>query len=194
MKIRLLGFALLCSAAFGVCADAEHERIAGERATVNAKLLEQERECATRFIVAACIVDARTDHREALKKLRQQELQLDEGRRRAAAEARGKTLADKALAQQTRASDAAPDAPRVRVRRAATHVDRAEPDAAPQLPAAKASAANHGEVEQRNQEKFEARRNEVQAHREATERRNAQRAASGPVAAPLAPGVASAPH
>ncbi|MES2101239.1 MAG: hypothetical protein V4569_15530 [Pseudomonadota bacterium] len=194
MKIRLLGFALLCSAAFGVRADAERERIAGERAAVNAKLLEQERECATRFIVAACVADARTDHREALKKLRQQELQLDEARRRAVAEARRKTLADKAQAQQARASDPAPDAPRVRVRRAAAHVDRTDSGAVPPLPGAKASAANRGEVEQRNQEKFEARRREAQAHREVVERRNAQRAASGTVAAPLPPAGASAPR
>lgn len=194
MKIRLLGLALLCGAAFGVRADAEHERIAGERASVNAKLIEQERECAGRFIVAACVADARTNHREALKKLRQQELQLDEGRRRAVAEARRKTLADKAQAQQARASDPAPDAPRVRVRRATAHVDRTHSDAATQLPGAKASGASRGEVEQRNQEKFEARRREVQAHREVVERRNAQRAASGTVAAPLPLIGASAPR
>ncbi len=194
MKIRLLGFALLCGAAFGVRADAERERIAGERVIVNAKLLEQERECSTRFIVAACVERARTDHREVLKKLRQQELQLDEGRRRAVAEARRKTIADKAQAQQARASDPAPDAPRVRVRRAAAAVDRVDPDAAPQLPGDKGSGASRGEVAQRNQEKFEARRRELQAHREAVERHNAQRVASGKVAAPLPPAGASAPR
>jgi len=48
--------------------------------------------------------------------------------------------------------------------------------------------------EQRNLAKFEARVRAAQAHREAVERRNAQRAAQGKVVAPLpVPSGASAP-
>jgi len=198
MKLRLFGFALLCGASTAALADPEHDRIAGERAAANAKLAEQERECATRFIVATCTEDARTEHREALKKLRQQELQLDDGGRRAAAEARRKAIAEKAQTQQARASDAVTDAPRVRVRRvapaasaAANHPDQ---ELASHPPSASAPGASRGAVERRNQEKFEARQSEARAHREAVQRRHAERAAKGKVAAPLPPGAGSAPR
>lgn len=190
MKIRVLGFALLCGAACSVHADADHDRIAGERAAVDAKLAEQERDCATRFVVATCVEEARTEHRQALKHLRQQELARDEGRRHAIAEARRQAIADKAQAQQARASDPVHDAPRVRVRRApapAERAERAEDGPATPSPAAAASSAGRGEIGQGDQEKFEARRRNAQAHRDAVERRNAQRAATGKVAAPLSP-------
>ncbi|MEP7100875.1 MAG: hypothetical protein ABI781_10215 [Burkholderiales bacterium] len=184
MKLRLLGFALLCGASAGALADAEHDRLASERAAANAKLAEQRRECETRFIVAPCLEDARNDNRATLAQLRQQELKLDEGRRRAVAEARRKAIADKAEAQQGRASDPAPDAPRVRVRR--------EPPAAPvaraiEAPAAHApsSVTDQSSLEQRNQARFDAHAREAQAHRAAVARRNAQREAQGKAATPL---------
>ncbi|HZT56214.1 MAG TPA: hypothetical protein VFA35_08315 [Burkholderiaceae bacterium] len=205
MTRRLLGFALLCGISFGAVADREHDRIASDRVAADAKLAAQEHACATRFVVASCVEDARTAHREALNKLRQQELQLDEGRRRAAAEARRNAIAEKAQAQQARASEATNDAPRVRVRRApaaaSAAVDRPDAGAAPHRPSASANAngkatagADRSAVEQRHRESFEARQREAQAHRDAVLRRNAERAAKGKVAAPLPPGGASAPH
>jgi colicin import membrane protein len=195
MMLRLLTLALLCGVSLGAQADAEHERIAAERAAANAKLAEQQRECATRFLVAPCMDDARTENRATLARLRQRELQLDEARRRAVAEARRKAIAEKAEAQQARASDAAPEPPRVRVRRAPQPAGRASESVAPRLPGGAEPGADRASIERRNQEKFEARQREAQAHREAVERRNAQRAAKGKVAAPLpVPEGASAPR
>lgn len=199
MNLRLLGFALLCGVSLGARADAEHERIAAERAAANTKLAEQQRECATRFLVAPCLEDARTENRATLARLRQRELQLDEAKRRATAEARRKAIAEKAEAQQARASDAAPEPPRVRVRRAPQAAPlpagRASDSVAPRLPGGAEPGADRAALEQRNQQKFEARQRETRAHREAVERRNAQRAAKGKVAAPLpVPEGASAPR
>jgi colicin import membrane protein len=196
MRLRLFTLALLCGVSLWARADAENERIAAERAAANARLAEQQRECATRFIVASCVEDARTEHRATLARLRQRELQLDEAKRRATAEARRKAIAERAEAQQSRASDAAPEPPRARVRRA--------PQPAP-VPASRAperltplpgggTGADRATVERRNEQKFEAMQREAQAHRQAVERRNAQRAAKGKTAAPLSVPGASAPR
>ena len=172
-------------------ADAEGDRIRAERSAANARLVDQQRECETRFIVATCIEDARTENRMTLARLRQQELQLDEGRRRAAAEARRTAIAEKAQAQQTRASEAEAQPPRVRVRRdpqaAPESAGRASDAEAPRAPAPPATPPGRAATERRSEQAFDARAREVRAHRQAVERRNAQRAAQGKVAAPLPP-------
>jgi len=184
MTLRFLGFALLCCALTGgALADAEHDRIASGRSAANAKFAAQQRECETRFIVAPCLEDAREENRAALAQLRQQELKLDESQRRAAAEARRKAIVERLEAQQGRASDAAPDAPHVRVRREppAPVASSAHVSEGPGLP----DPAARAELEQQNQARFKARAREAQAHRDAVARRNAQRAAQGKSAAPL---------
>lgn len=197
MRLRSVGFALLCAAASTAHADVEHDRIASERATANARFAAQERECATRFIVAPCLEDARNENRAMLAQLRQQELKLDEGRRRAAADARRKAIAEKSEAQQSRASDVAPDAPGVRLRRAPAAAPRGGGVDAPaqQAPATGTARAERTSAEKRNQARFDARARSAQAHRESVARRNAQRAAHGKLAAPLpVPLGASAPR
>jgi hypothetical protein len=91
------------AAASGPDSDA---RIAAERAAVNARYAEQERECRTRFIVASCIDDAKRARRQDLDMLRARQIVVDETRRRERAEARRTELADKA------AEDAKRDAER----------------------------------------------------------------------------------
>ena len=196
MKLGLVTFALLCGASGGALADPERDRIGTNRATANAKLAEQQRECATRFIVAACLDDARTEHRDAFKRLRQLELQLDEAKRRAAAEGRRNAIAEKAHPAQARASDALPDAPKVQMRLERLAVSepatRLDDSPTPSAPRAAASDASRSAVEQREQRQFEARRREARAHRDAVAQRNALRAARAKIAAPLP--VPSAPR
>jgi hypothetical protein len=61
-------------------------------------------------------------------------------------------------------------------------------------PASSANEASKRADEQRNQAAFDARARAAQAHRAEVEKRNASRAASGKVAAPLPPApTASAP-
>jgi hypothetical protein len=197
MKPQLLCLALACAASAGAWADAEQDRIAAERAAAIAKLAAQERECETRFVVAACVEDARTEQRATLARLRQQQLQIDEARRRETAAARRKAVAERVEAQQARASEAPPEEPRVRVRRAPepNPVTRPPEAALPRPIAGGASGADRAALEQRNEARFDARARAAQAHRDEVERRNAQREAQGKVAAPLpAASGASAAH
>jgi len=187
MKPQLLCLALACAASAGAWADAEHDRIAAERAAATARFAAQERECETRFVVAACLEDARTEQRATLARLRQQQLQIDEARRRETAAARRKAITERAEAQQARASEAPPEEPRVRVRRAPepNPVTRPPEAALPRPIAGGASGADRAALEQRNEASFDARARAAQAHRDEVERRNAERAAQGKVAAPL---------
>lgn len=187
--MKLVCVLLVCSASTAAWADAEHDRIRNERSAANARLATQERECETRFIVAPCLDGARTENRATLSLLRQQELQLDEGQRRAIAEARRKAIAEKAEAQQARASESEAQPPRVRMRRDPQAVPTPswrEPDAdATRAASAAATGAGRASNEQLSGKKFDARARAVGDHRESVERRNAQRAARGKVAAPL---------
>lgn len=192
MKPHLLCLALLCGCVDAACADAEHDRIAAERAAADDRLAAQERECATRFVVAACVEEARTAHRATLTRLRQRQLQIDEARRREAAAARRKAIAERVDAQQAHASEV----PSVRVRRHAppepAAATRAPPAALPRPIAGGASGADRATLERRNEAEFAARMRAAQAHRDEVARRNAQREAQGKVAAPLPPSGASA--
>ena len=189
MKLRFVGLAVLLGLSFDGLADPAHDRIATERAAANARLAEQERECETRFIVAPCLDSARQVQRAAATRLRRQELQLDDAKRREAAAERRKAIAEKTEARQVRAGDAKPESPRVRMRDGSQASPSPAPQAAevatPLRPAGGVSHADRALTEQRNREKFDARMREEQARREAAERRNAQRAAQGKLAPPL---------
>ena len=189
---------MLCLAlpAWRAHADPEGDRIAAERAAANAKFTEQERACRQRFVAAPCLDAARKQQHATLARLRQQGLARDEARRTEAATARRRELSEKAAAQQARASEAAA-APRAH----RAH-EPSKPNAAlgTRTPDAEAKPRASGTDEERrarethNEQEFEARARAAQAHREAVERRNAQRAAQGKVAAPLpVPDAASAP-
>jgi colicin import membrane protein len=195
MKVRLVGLALLGGVSCGAVAETEHDRIVAERTAVNAAFAERERECATRFIVAPCVDEARTDQRAALSKLRQRELQLDETTRRAAAESRRKAIAEKAEkaekaeAQPARPSDESPEVAGERFRRSPepTEPTPARPwnDALPGRSGARSPATARAAIERRNEAQFAAHRREAEAHRDEVARRNAERAAKGKTAAPL---------
>lgn len=60
----------------------ERQRIASERAQVQAAFAQRERECHERFMVSDCLEKARRDRREALERLRYQDVILDEAQRR----------------------------------------------------------------------------------------------------------------
>jgi hypothetical protein len=200
MKLRCLFLASMCVIGAGVRADTEHDRIADERSAANAKLIERERECATRFIVADCLESARRDNRATLSRLRHQELQLDDARRQAIAEARRKATAEKAEATQARANDAAADTPGVRLRRdppvkapEAAPTSNADPKRRMARP--QPSASEKQRLEQRSGAEYEARIRAANAHRATAEKRSAERAAKGKVVAPLPmPSAASTPR
>jgi len=167
----------LCSGA--AHAESERERLATERAAANARLAEQERACAEKFVVTACSDAARKEHRATLARLRRAEMVLDDAARREAAMRRREAIRDRSAAQAARASEAAPE-PRRSGPRAAPLPNPPASSRATERPAAPNSAA-----EQRNKAAFDERVRAAQAHREAVERRNAAREATGKIQAPL---------
>jgi hypothetical protein len=180
-------------AAMPLRAEPERERIAAERAAANAQFVEQERECAQRFVVTSCVEAARREQRTTLTRLHRAELALDEAARREAATRRRQSVDDKAVVKDARASEPAGSNRRGAPRAAPTP----NPPATAQRHGGGASSPSIDErraVEQRSQAEFDARASAAQQHREAVERRNAERAAAGKVAAPLpVPSGASAP-
>ncbi len=178
----------------------ERERIARERADVQAALTKQEAACQERFVVTPCIEAARRAEREALARLRRQEVLLDEQARKQRASERAQAIRNNISADEARrreeSAGATASAP-VRVERAELaetpgHVERARRE----LPVSErpVDPATRRAVEQEHIERYEADRRAAQAHREAVEQRNAKRLASGKVAAPLpVPPGASAP-
>ena len=161
-------------------AGSDRERIASERAAATARLAEQERVCRTQFVVTACVDAAQREFRVTQARLRREELALDEAARRAAA------------AQASQPADAGPAVPREGARRMPSPNAPAAP--APIRSRRASSAEDQRAEELRNEAALEARVRAAQAHRAAVERRNAERAARGKVAAPLPmPSAASAP-
>ena len=201
MSVRHFCAALLCVTSAGAPAadsESERDRIATERAAAAMKLNQQEQACQGQFVVTSCVDAARREQRATLAHLQRQQVLLDEAKRNEAAAARRQAIRDKADAQQTRASDAAPALQRESARQA--------PQPNPPGPKRSGDAGRAGRpgnsgpnadqraTEQRNEAKFEARVREVQSHREAVERRNAERAAQGKKSTPLpVPAGASAP-
>lgn len=191
---RALGLALLAAACTAPVAaapnDAEHRRIAAERAAANALFAERERECNRRFVVTGCVNDARTEQRATLARLHRETLVLDESQRRAAAELRRKEIADKAA--DTARENAAPAS--AVAREPARHAPVPNPvkarvpagsDAAPS--STRAVEANRRAEEARHRAAFDAKASAASAHRATIERRNTERAAEGKSAKPLPP-------
>jgi len=173
-------------------AGSDRERIASERAAATARLAEQERVCRTQFVVTACVDAAQREFRVTQARLRREELALDEAARRAAAARRKQEIAERAAAQASQPADAGPAVPREGARRMPSPNAPAAP--APIRSRRASSAEDQRAEELRNEAALEARVRAAQAHRAAVERRNAERAARGKVAAPLPmPSAASAP-
>jgi hypothetical protein len=172
-------------------AGAERARIARERADAQAALTKQEAACQERFVVTPCLEAARRAEREALARLRRQEVLLDEQVRKQRAAERAQAIRNSISADEARRRDesaAGTASSPVRVERAelAETPSRTE-RARRELPVAErpTDAAVRRAAEQEHIERYEADRRAAQAHREAVEQRNAKRAASGKAAAPL---------
>ena len=189
--------------------EGERQRIAVERQQADADFSRREQACRTRFAVAACLEEARKQHRDVNARLRLQLSMLDESqRKRRAAERidtiRAKVSAEEAMRREVdlhhrdrlQARPAAAAAASGAASAAATPKPVRLPTPSPKVraetPAADLRAAT--EARKRSAES-RSRREAAQAHREAVERRNALRAASGKVAAaplPLPPAASAA--
>jgi colicin import membrane protein len=182
------------SASSAPSAPTEREQLRRERAAVEARYKDAEIACSKRFVVSSCVNEVQAQRREALGALRQREIALDEAKRRAEAEQSAQRLDAKRAASMSkpepvphavpaanasapRSASGSASAPTDRAKRRAKTTDEA---------AAAAAAATRVAAQQR-------RASEAAAHREAVDRRNAERAARGKKSTPLpVPPAASA--
>lgn len=175
LPLAVLALSAVCGAAPAADAQAERERIRVERAQAEQRYAEAERDCNTRFVVTSCVEAARAQRRDALGRLRNEELVLDRAERRQRAAERAAAIRDKqAHDDAPRAAPRAPLPPpaasappsRLHLRPHGAKASRTEQRLSP-------------EAEARNRAAYEARLREAQEHREAVERRNAERQAKG---------------
>lgn len=178
--------------------EGERRRIALERQQSDAEFSRADAACRARFVVAACLEEARQRHRDSRERLRRQLNMLDEAqRKRRAAERmdaiRAKVSAEEAdrreVESQNRRQAAEPPAASAPSDPRARAVDLAKP--------VKPAPTRHPHSDPRNTKRpaatdaqrvseYQARQRAAQAHRDEVERRNAARAASGKKpAAPL---------
>ena len=187
--LALLAAVVLLSAqaAEPVAGDAaERERLARDRAAVEAAHAQRLRDCQGRFAVTPCIEEARAARRESLAGLRRQQALLDEAQRKQRAAARMAAIREKVGAEESRRSEPARAAPaqKAPMRVVAPRAGKAAPAPAP----ASAASGVREASEARQRARFEERQHEAQAHREEAQRRAAERAKSGkPPSAPLPP-------
>lgn len=184
VAVATLGAAFPSRGATGDSDKAQRERLSAERRQVERDFAEQERECAQRFLVTACVDTAKTQRRDALKRLSTREAALDDAERTRRAAARQQRI-DAKQARQARDREERASAPLIPFEpasaairtptRAATHTP---------APARPLDTAQRRADEQRSRTEYENRQSQVKARQEAA----AQRAASRkPPAAPLPP-------
>ena len=178
--------------------EGERQRIALERQQSDAEFSRADAACRPRFVVAACLEEARQRHRDAHERLRLQLTMLDEAqRKRRAAERidaiRAKVSAEEASRRevelQARSHSAAQPAASAASSSRAHAVDAARPVKTPPAPRPRSeprSAKRPAAADAQRVSDYQARQQAAQAHRADVERRNAARAASGKKpAAPL---------
>jgi len=189
----------------------ERASIAGERAEVEKRYVERERECRDRFVVTSCIDDAKRERRKSLDALRARELKLDEETRRARTEARRAELAAKAAEDARRDQDrarAASAPPRsgkpFEARPAASAAARSEHEprdrplsGAERLgihPTERGSEAERREREAASRASYEEKQRQAAEHRREVEEKNAKRLREHPASPSLPTPGASAPR
>lgn len=188
--------------------EGERRRIALERQQSDAEFSRADAACRPRFVVAACLEEARQRHRDAHERLRLQLTMLDEAqRKRRAAERidaiRAKVSAEEASRRevelQARSHSAAQPAASAASSPRAHAVDAARPVKTPPAPSPRSeprSAKRPAVADAQRVSEYQARQQAAQAHRADVERRNAARAASGKKPAaplPIPPAMPVAP-
>jgi hypothetical protein len=199
--VRALALFVLAAAALvlhepATAETTERDRLAAERQSLNDSSAAQEQACRQRFLVNDCVAEVRARRREALRPLRERELQIDDAERRQRAQERESSREarrirpvplPRAASQPAAAASALPSA-----LSAASAAPSAASGARPGLP-----ARNGGEVQSRAAEAAghvraaELRAQEASAAQARVARRIAQRNASGKKSTPLPTSAAS---
>jgi colicin import membrane protein len=168
-------------------AAAQRARIEHERAAIEAQYEARQQQCASRFVVTACVDRAKAERRQALAPLERSLSALDEAQRRRRAAERLQRIEQKSQSQAT--GENRPLAPEKK-RKPAPGMTRLEvpaPGAGPApAPKRRLEAPKPGAVEA-----YERRQREAAEHRDAVQRRNLERESQRRPAAPLGPPTTS---
>ncbi len=185
----------------------QRERIARERAAVEATTTQRVRECQERFAITACVEDARRTRRNDLAELRRQTNALDEAQRKERAERRRQTIRDHQAQDEAQAQALAQKPAREprtlpAQRSTATPVETTKtprgnsprpPHLRPEAPVGSPARSSARAEEAKNRAGFEERQRAAQAHRDEVTRRNEELAARRKPAATLQLPAASSP-
>lgn len=184
------GTAALAADAANLTANRERQRVLDDRRRVEADYAAQVARCEARFVVTACIEQAKAGRRQALDRLTQQQAVIDDALRKQRKSERLERLQEKQhVAAQRRDAPIVP--PRVLRRGLPGSSAGAVPQASSVAPAPSAAQAEHtkapmtAEQRRRNEAAYQQRQEEALAHRQAVEQRNARRAATRTPAASL---------
>jgi hypothetical protein len=169
----------------------ERAWLAAQREAIAARFAAEEQECHERFAVTRCLNDSRVRRREALAPLRQRELEIGDAERRARAEERKASLADKA-ARTAKLREVEPPAAEVRLRtspppRAASAVPQKAPQAAGPAALRSPDAAARAKEAADRVQALQQRTLAAEAAQQRVSKRLADRAASGKAVQPLPP-------
>lgn len=177
----VLAIVLLALGAGALAQDpaSEKSRIQAERRRIEAQRASEEAACRTRFAVTDCLEDVRRRWRGPLADLRRQEVALDDAeRQRRGAQQRADVEQRQAEAQQEQAQRRARVASEQREReeRAAAKAAGPTPGGSPRPPAAAASGPRFTpQQEAENARARAARVDSAREHKEAVQRRQAER-------------------
>jgi colicin import membrane protein len=166
----------------------DRHRLQAERQALVQRFADEERACASRFVVTSCQDEVRARRREALAPLRERELKLDEAERRERAEQRRQVIAAKQAAIASAPARTPVSPPELRVRPPVTSASSASAALRTARPGDDGRAAEAAARAQAAQ----LRRQESQAAQERVNRREAERQAGRHRSQPL-PVPASGP-
>jgi hypothetical protein len=175
----LLGIAAMATAAEPPEDTARRAALRQERQAIQQAHASRQAACRDTFAVNNCLAKARTDMQTAMKRVHEQELELNEAARERRAAANAERLNAKAATARARQETAA-SAP-LAGEGAASGQRRPTARRGIDLGGTGKPAAPHSaEEEQRSRERFEARQREIREHREEVEKRNADKTRSSP--------------
>lgn len=195
LPLRALLYALAWTAGLGTAIAqesgrpaVERRRIAEQQTQARALFAQEERECQVRFAVTACVDEARKRHRDAMAALSRQSAVLDDTERRQRAALRAQAIRDRISTEATRQRlpNAAVREPRSSSSRVPAETRGNSSVTSKSAESSSGSLDPQREVrEARSRTTFQARQTAAKEHREAAERRAAQRQKNRSPAAPL---------
>ena len=152
---------------------AERARLAEERSAAEARFVDRDAECRQRFVVSACVAEARRARRTALDSISARQRVLDDARRQHRAVERRTALAAKAAddagRERERGKKAASAPAAAAIAGSAASSPRVRPAARSgeaKGSAPKASPATRRQLEDRNRAAFATRQKDAARHRE----------------------------